>query len=114
MNRGTELGLPAARRHVCDYLTGDIDPEGPDRHVGILLAGVVHPDTVALRDERHRQPGAVLRSGNTRRARGAHVRGRVPTTDSRASCLGGNFLWRAARCHLLSLGARKSMKTWSR
>jgi hypothetical protein len=24
----------------------------------------------------------------------------------------GNFFWRAARCHLLSLGGCKSMKTW--
>jgi hypothetical protein len=26
--------------------------------------------------------------------------------------IGGDFFWRAARCHLLSLAARKSMKTW--
>ena len=36
---------------------------------------------------------------------------RAPTADSLADFF-GKSCWRGARCHLLSLGARKSMKTW--
>ena len=54
LDRGAELWLRALG-HVGDYLTCDVDPRGSNWHVGLLLASVIHPDAVALRDERRRQ-----------------------------------------------------------
>jgi hypothetical protein len=45
LDRGTGLWLASTLRRVGDYLTGDVDPKGSDRHMGILLASVIHPDT---------------------------------------------------------------------
>jgi hypothetical protein len=55
LDRGAELRLPTAVRHVRDYLTRDVDPKSSDRHISILLASVIHPDAVGLRDECPRQ-----------------------------------------------------------
>ena len=61
--------------------------------------------------------GTVLRLGRHLRTCSAHVRGRMPmqlyeVPMARFRILLGNFCWRAARSHLLSLGGCKSMKTW--
>jgi hypothetical protein len=64
-----------------------------------------------------RQPGAVLPPRGafapvapTCANAGPLLASQLPTTWFGVHW--GDFFWRAARCHLLSLAARKSMKTW--
>ena len=47
--------LFASHRHPLDHQPGDLQPEVPDWRVGILLARVVHPLAVDVRDVRHRE-----------------------------------------------------------
>ena len=49
------MSLLAGHRHPPDHQSGDLQPEVPDRRVGVLLARVVHSLAVDVRDVRRRE-----------------------------------------------------------
>ena len=53
--RPDRICLFAGHSHPLDHQPGDLKPEVPDRRVGVLLARVIHPLTVDVRDVRRRE-----------------------------------------------------------